>query len=133
MVAQAKALTAASATSFVRINVPALGMAGGIVEYSIQASDGTDMQSLSGLLPFSVVNKAGVETCTIGATSTQNETLVAASSVSTLTNTFTCSTSPTNGVDLQANAVSSLTETTLQIVYQIRLNGAVGSPTITPQ
>lgn len=133
MVAKAKALTAASATSFVRISLPALSMAGGVVEYSIQASDGTDMQSLSGFLAFSVVNKAGVETCTLSVTSTQDETLVAASAVSTLTNTFTCDTSPTNGVDIAANAASSLTETTLQIVYQIRLNGAVGSPTITPQ
>lgn len=131
--AQAKALTAATATSFVQVGIPALGMAGGVVEYCIQASDGTDMQSLCGLLPFSVVNKAGVETCTLGVTSTQNETLVASSSVSTLTNTFTCSTSPTNAVDLQANAASSLTETVLQIVYQVRLNGAVGTTTLTAQ
>ncbi len=132
VVAKAKALTAGAATSFVRIGLPALSMAGGVVEYSIQASDGTDMQSLSGLLPFSVVNKGSVETCTIGVTGTQNETLVASSS-GTLTNTFTCSTTPANAVDLQANAASSLTETVLQIVYQVRLNGAVGTTTITPQ
>jgi hypothetical protein len=135
-VAKAKALTAANATAFVIIAIPSGGMVGGTVEYSIQASDGTDHQSRSGILVFTAVNKADTETCTLGrsdgGTTVDNTTDNVAVSSGTLTNTFTCA-GATNSIELRANAASSLTETTLQIVYSVRLHANVAATTVTPQ
>lgn len=124
VVAKAKALTAAAATSFVQCAIASGTVFGGVVEYTIEANDGIDFQSRSGILPFSAVNKAGTETCTVGTVAASTE--VVAVSAGTLTNTFTCSTSPTNAVDIQANAASSLVETTLRITYAVRLHGGTG-------
>lgn len=125
----AKALTSATATSFVSIAVPNLSMVGGVLDYSIQAADATDAQSRSGSVPFAIaVTSAGAETCTIGTVAE-----VAALTSGTLTNTFTCDVTGTNTAVLKANADSSLTETTLQIVYQVRLNPSAHAVTVTPQ
>lgn len=129
-VAKAKALTAGAATSFIQVAVASGTVVGGVVEYTIEANDGTDYQSRAGVLVFHAVNKAGTETCTLtrpgGSATVDNTTDGVAVSSGTLTNTFTCSTSPTNAVDIQANAASSLVETTLRISYSIRLNGGTG-------
>jgi hypothetical protein len=132
MPALGKTLTESSATPFVLINLPAssAGQTGGVIYYTIEADDATDFTTRSGILPFAVVNKAGVETCTLGTVSVATEA-VASSSVATLTNTFTCDTSPVNGVFISANALSSLTQTRLDITYRVVKIGGTG--TIVPQ
>jgi len=121
---QTKTLTESSATSFVRIDVSSGSYVAGYVDYAIYANDATDYQIREGQLHFSAVNKAGTETASIG---TPTETV--AVSAGTLTNTFTSDTSPTNGVNLQANAVSSLTQTTLTISYRVVITS--GTATVT--
>lgn len=117
----AKALTAATATPFVQVSVPSGTVTGGTVEYTIRADDGTDFQSRSGVLVYAAVNKAGVETCTLGrpdgGATVDNTTDIVAVSAGTLTNTFTCVVGLADAVQIAANAASSLTETTLNITY----------------
>lgn len=121
-----KTLTESSATSFVQIAVASGAHVGGVIHYTIIANDSTDYQTRAGTVAFSAVNKAGTET---GAVGTADETV--AVSTGTLTNTFTVDTSPTNGILIQANAESSLTQTTLAIRYWVEITGP--SVTITPQ
>ena len=100
---------------------------GGRIKYTIVANDGTDYQTRSGMFNFSLVNKGGTETAGLG--TVMNESV--AVSTGTLTVTFDTDTSPTNAVDIRANAVSSLTQTTLQIRYWVEIDGP--AVTITPQ
>jgi hypothetical protein len=132
----AKALTAGNATAFVEVAVPQGTVVGGVVEYVIQANDATNFQSRTGVLVFSVVNPSGTEVCTLarpdGGTTVDNTTDLVAVSSGTLTNTFTCTVGLTDAVRIAANAASSLTETTLQISYSVRLNGGTTGG-VTPQ
>lgn len=132
---QSKALTEASATAFVQVAVASGSNEGGLVHYTIKADDATDFQSRSGVLVFTVVNKAGTETCSLGrpdgGTTVDNTTDVAAVSAGTLTNTFTCDTTPANAINIAANATSSLTQTTLTIEYRVEILS--GTATVTPQ
>lgn len=93
---------------------------GGSVSYCIQADDATNFQNRCGELYFSAVNKAGTITCTVSTVTSATE--IVAVSAGTLTNTFTC-VDDTNKVGIAANAVSSLTQTTLQIDYRVNVNG----------
>lgn len=122
-----KALTESAATAFVRIAVASGSHVGGRIKYTIVANDGTDYQTRSGMFNFSLVNKGGTETAGLG--TVMNESV--AVSTGTLTVTFDTDTSPTNAVDIRANAVSSLTQTTLQISYWVEIDGP--AVTITPQ
>lgn len=122
-----KALTAGAATSVVRIPVASGAGTGGVLNYTIFASDATDHQTREGEIKFAVVNKAGTETCTISAASEAADGSVVAVSAGTLTYAITCDTTPANAVDLQFNAVSSLAETTLNAYYRVTLVGA-GQP-----
>lgn len=114
---KSKALTEASATSFVRVAVAqtaAGNYAGGSVGYTVYATDGTDSQSLVGDVRFGAVNKAGAETCVIGEVGTP----VLGASSGTLTCTFTCATAAADTVDLSANCTSSLVQTTFTIEHR---------------
>lgn len=132
-VAKAKALTAAAATQVVLINVASGAFGGGTLEYTVQASDGTDHQARAGRINWAVVNKAGTETCTVSAASEllDGSILAESAGASTLTYAITADTSATNGCYISFNAVSSLTETVLNIAYRITGNG--GTSTFTAQ
>lgn len=127
-----KALTESSATTFVTVTVGSGASASGLVEYAVEANDATDFQNRSGTLEFRAVNKAGTTTITCsrpgGSTTIDNTTDAAAASTGTLTHTFTCVDGGSGVVQLKDNAVSSLTQTTLQIRYRVR---ALGSATLT--
>lgn len=127
--AVAKDLTAASATPFLQIDVAADSFEAGLLHYVIRANDASDIQARSGVIPFVAVNDAGTEVCTVGTVGAATE--VVAVSTGTLTNTFTCTTTPTNGVLLNANAASSLTETTLNITFWVEITS--GAATLTLQ
>lgn len=118
---KSKALSEGVATSFVTINTANNTYIGGYVEYSIVADDATDYQCRTGVLPFSIVNKAGTVTAAVATVSTATETV--AVSGGTLTNTFGTSASG-NALSLQANATSSLTQTTLRIDYYVRITAS---------
>lgn len=135
--ANSKALTAGAATAIVLIDVASGGFAGGFVDYTVNADDGTDFQARTGRVGFQVVNKAGTETCVVAgpagnanATETQDGSSIAASN-STLTYTWGVDTTPTNGCKLTLNAASGLTETTLNIRW--RITGTSGTPAFTAQ
>lgn len=126
--AATKALTESSATIFVKIDVASNSSASGDIIYSIEANDASDRQRRSGRIPWVAVNKAGTITCTVGTVDAATE--VVAVSAGTLTNTFTCADAGSNVLKLLANAVSSLTQTTLQIRYRVE---EVGVNVVTPQ
>jgi hypothetical protein len=119
-----KTLTGGAATSVIRIPVAASAGTGGLFSYCVFAADATDQQSRCGSIRFAVVNKGGTETCTLGAASEAADgSVLAASSATTLTYAITCDTTPANAVDIQFNAVSGLTETTLELRGTVNLVG----------
>lgn len=126
--ARVKTLTESSATTIVEVPVAASAGTGGRITYEVFAADATDQQSRAGSITFAVVNKAGTETCTLSGASEAADGSVIAASVGTLTYAITCSTAPTNAVDIQLNAVSSLTQTTLEARIHVLITGP-GVPT----
>lgn len=119
-----KALTESSATIFVKITTVSGSASGFILDYCIEASDSVsgEFQSLSGSVPISYVNKAGAITAAVG---TPTEILAVSLGGSTLTNTFTAVDATGNILDIKANAVSSLTQTTFRINYFLRQVGNI--------
>jgi hypothetical protein len=123
-----KALTESSATGFVTVACGSGVFVGGVIHYSIIADDASAYQCLSGTIPFSIIRASANCEPTVGTPSASSE-IVAASS-GTLTNTFTATGSgPT--ATFKANAVSSLTQTTLTIRYRVEIFGP--EATVTPQ
>ena len=135
-----KTLTESSATKFVTMTVASGAYLNGHLVYSVEADDGADFQNISGEVPFAAVNKAGAITCSIGDPTTApviNTTAaggyqVTAVSSGTLTmwGGLTCVDDGSNVMSLKANAVSSLTQTTLRIRYRVEL---LGTSTVTAQ
>lgn len=124
-------LAAGSATDLVRITVAAGAYVGGAIDYTVYANDATDFQMRSARQNFAVVNKAGTETCVISAASELLDGSVVAASAGTLTYGVTCTSSVDGTVDIEINAVSSLTETTLESCSRVYINS--GTATVTPQ
>lgn len=122
--AGSKALTESSATSIAEISLPQGESIGGNFEYTIKASDGTDLQVLNGSLRFVAVNKAGTITIPTGTTGSED----AACSSGTLVNSATFSTG-TNKIVINLNAVSSLTQTSLTANWRIFWHGSATSVT----
>lgn len=54
-----------SATSLFTVALPSNGRAGGAFFYTIEASDGTDFQAMTGMVTYAAVSKAAVQTLTI--------------------------------------------------------------------
>lgn len=137
MAGPAKALTESSATAVVNVGVPSNSATGGDLAYTVTADDGADFQSRSGRVSFQAVNKAGAETCVISGfdgTNTGSGTVdetkdgsALAASTGTLTYAWTTSTTPTNACQFLLTAVSSLTQTTLNITFQVHRNAGTGA------
>lgn len=108
-----KTLTESSATGVADIAIASNSRISGQLFYSIEADDGTDFQVRTGQIPFTAVNKAGTITANVG---TAVETV--SISTGTLTVTITIPTGASK-VTLSANAVSSLTQTTLRCLWKI--------------
>lgn len=125
--AKAVALTESTATTFANIAIASSKFAGAVIHSTVNAGDSTDFQALTSVVNVSAVNKAG----TVTATLTQVDGTTAASS-GTLTCTYTAVANG-NSVDIKANAVSSLTQTTLNATWAIvSLNGD-GTSVVTAQ
>ena len=106
-------LTESSATLFANVALASSKIAGFTLACTVYANDGTNYQSVTSEVRVDAVNKAG----TVTATLTQTDNTTAASS-GTLTCTYTAVANG-NGVDIKANAVSSLTQTVLRVKWSI--------------
>lgn len=111
-----KTLTNNTPIDLFEVAITAGQMAGGYVTYNIRASDGTDFQARSGTTYFSGINKAG--TVTTSATAGTTDVSVSAG---TLAQTW-ASTAGTNKFTISLNADSSLTVTTLDVMYTVHLD-----------
>jgi len=96
------------------IALPTLAMTGGEINYRIVCTDGTDMQSFSGVLTYSAVNKAGVYTTDIDE-GTQSSSCSAAT---TIADTWSI-VAGTNSISVKINVNTSLTPTTFFIRYTL--------------
>lgn len=103
-VSKGKVLTSTAALSLVDIALPTLAMCGGQIEATIVCTDGTEMQSLTQIITFASVNKGGVYTDSITAT-TGDKTVTGGS---TLTSAWSIL-DGTNKVTIQLTATTSLT------------------------
>ena len=99
-------LVDSSATQVFIVDVPSEGGSGGILIYTIYATDGTDMQILRGSVPWGAVNKAGTITPVLG-----TPVEVDCTPTGTLTVTVTAVDAGSNALSFKLNAVSSLTTT----------------------
>ena len=113
-----------TATSIFSIPLTSLGMAGGNISITINVTDGTDIQSYTGYISFSAVNKAGTYTTSIHYNGTPD---IVMSNISTLVVTPSILTG-TNIITIQVNANSSLTPTSMKCYYTLH-NGSIYSPT----
>ena len=120
-------LTESSATLFANITLPTGNVLGCILHGTVYANDGTDFQVLKSHVNIGAVNKAGTVTTSL----TQTDGTTAASS-GTLTCTYTAVANG-SGVDIKANAVSSLTQTVLRVKWSIVSLDSDGAATVTPQ
>jgi hypothetical protein len=118
-------LTESVATTIVTVAVAAGEYASFSLFSTAFASDGTDHQALGSRLNVNAVNKAGTVTATI--TAVDGTT---AASAGTLTCTYTAAASG-NNVIVQANAVSSLSQTILRSKWCIDALNGNGTAAIT--
>ena len=106
-------MTSGAASTIATITNASNSVAGGTLTYSIESSDGTDFQLITGQIAFSLVNKATVVTSNILNLGGE----ASAVSAGTLTAVFSFS-----GANLQVTPTTSLTPTILQIKYSIISN-----------
>ena len=106
-------LTESSATQFTTTTIATGKIQGGTILITVEGNDATDFQSRTLRFIWSAVNKAGTLTITI---STPEE--VVALSSGTLTCTITAVDAGSGVLSFRANAVSSLTQSTLRATYQ---------------
>lgn len=109
-----KTIVDGSATALFDVACAASAMIGGSFSFLVEASDGTDFQTISGTVVYSAVNKAGTHTCTI----TQQTGEAKAVSAGTLTLAFTHVTG-TNKTTIKLQPTGSLTETIFRITYTL--------------
>jgi hypothetical protein len=105
-----------TATSLFEIALPTLSMASGRILYQIDSTDGTDMQTHSGNISYSAVNKGGVYTEQISDDSGAGDSKAVSSG--TLVDTWTIL-DGTNKITIQLKANSSLTPTILRVRYTL--------------
>lgn len=122
----AKTIVDGAATGLFSVAIPQSSAVGGIIFFSVYASDGTDFQMINGMASYASVNKAGTLTNTI-TYATANE--AKAVSAGTLTLAFTMAEDTADVVTVKLQPTGSLTETTYNVVYTVLpLRGA--QPTI---
>ena len=109
-----KDLTNNTATAFVKVAVASGSYAGGVIHYTVTATDGTDRQSTSGLLPFSAVNKAGTITLTLSSATATAQALSGGTDAVSFDSTTTSS-----DFTIRVTSNTSLTTTSHQINYRM--------------
>lgn len=102
-----KTIVDGSATSLYDVACPANSAVGGAFFYQVIASDGTDFQTISGMVTYGAVNKAGTLTLTITEVAGNQAKAVSAG---TLTLAWTFVTGASKGT-IKLTPTGSLTET----------------------
>lgn len=105
----AKTIVDGSATSLFSVAVAASTMIGGMGNFLVRASDGTDFQTISGIFTYSAEAKA---TVVVGAITYVAANEAKSVSAGTLTLAFTADVSVANVVTYKLQPTGSLTETT---------------------
>jgi hypothetical protein len=113
----AKTIVDGAATGLFSVPVPAAGVIGGVIEFLIKASDGTDHQTIAGIATYSAEAKL---TVVVGAITYVAANEAKSVSAGTLTLSFTADVSVANVVTYKLQPTGSLTETTYNITYTIR-------------
>lgn len=135
-------LTESSATTVLTIPIPVSTGSGGFINYVVDARDATNVQIRTGNVSFAVANNSGgTETCNVfgigpttqavggnttnpaNPTEVQDGSGTGAITSGTLTYAWSVDTTGTNSCVLKLNAVSSLTQTTLQVHYTVISTG----------
>lgn len=115
VVAKGKVLTSGAAASLFEVALPTLTMCGGKIEATIVCTDGTDVQSFTQTIVFSVVNKGGSYTkqivvdptdlvSALGAKAASAGTLTTAWSLLDGTNKTTIQLTPTTSLTASSNS-----------------------------
>lgn len=120
-------LTTATPSNLFQMAVPDLTNAGGSVDYTVFATDGTDVQSLSGTVRFAAVAQAG--TITFTTVDDPNFSFIATGG-STLTLAWTGVDLGGNNFALQVTPTESLATTIFNIAYAITNNSAAAIITL---
>jgi hypothetical protein len=111
----AKTIVDGAATSLADVACISAAKSAGMLFYQVTASDGTDHQTMSGMVAYAVVNKAGTHTLTITDVTANNAKAVSAGTL-TLVWTFVTG---TNKGTIKLEPTGSLTETSYTVVYTI--------------
>jgi len=99
-------------------------MSGGKINYTVRATDATDLVARSGSFDFVCVNAATVVTATLGASAETNDgSVVIATGGATLTYAITADVATANQLKIAFNIDSSLAVSTASITYTVILNG----------
>jgi hypothetical protein len=114
-------LTHNTATTFATYTVPTMTSVGGTIVYTVTCSNGVEVQSNSGTFKWQMTNKADVFT----PDSSQTQSTIASAGTLTVSFSFTTD-GATDAVSIKCTASSSLTPTTLKIVYN-NADGSVGT------
>lgn len=104
-----------SATSLFTALLPANGRIGGAFFYTIEASDGTDYQAMTGMVTYAGVSKATVQTLTITSAAANDAKAV---SSGTLTVSFTI-VAGTGLATIKLTPTGSLTETLYTVTLTV--------------
>lgn len=117
-----KAIVNASATALFDVARAANIAAAGLIYYQVTCTDGTDFQSMSGVVAYAHVDKAGVGTFTITeATGNQGKAV----SSGTITLAWTYVTGTAKGT-VKLQPTTSLTATVFTVIYTVLpMSGAV--------
>lgn len=113
--------------AFVRIDIASGSITGGNVQFFIYAFAAGNLQTRAGTMWFSAVNVSGTETCTVGNTAGTDLISITAVNTGTIGASFSCATTPTNGINLEVTSDSSLTTPTMAICYSVYKAAGVGA------
>lgn len=111
----AKAISNASATSLADIACASNSYCSGAIVYNVQVTNGTDYQSLSGVVTYAAVNKGGTLTLAI-TEATGNQAKAVSAGTLTLAWTFVTG---TNKGTIKLQTTTSLTATVNQVIYTV--------------
>lgn len=120
-------LTDNTATTIATIALASGARCGGTVNWSVDVTDGTDHQVVTGSFTFSAVDKAGTLTSDVDADAT----------VSTAASAGTCTVTPTildgtNQISLQITADTSLSPTAMLVRFNMDLSGTSAATVTLP-
>lgn len=109
-----KVCTSASSNALFYVSVPNTNMIGGRVLYTVNSTDGTDAQQITGTAQFGAVGKGTAVTANV--TDVQNTSTVSAG---TLTASLTANVSTNNVFALMVTPTTSLTTTNLTVKWRL--------------